>query len=96
MKPLELQKDLDKENIAPLYLFYGEDAFLIDRTVDQLKTLLVDPRKENRIELTDQLIGYDRSIHDEGEVEIEVGIPLFDENTDRAKCGIKSKIVRVG
>ena len=35
------------------------------------RTLLVDPRKENRIELTDQLIGYDRSIHDEGEVEIE-------------------------
>jgi DNA polymerase III subunit delta len=44
MKPLELEKDLEKGNIAPLYLFYGEDAFLIDRTVDQLKKLLVDPR----------------------------------------------------
>jgi DNA polymerase-3 subunit delta len=44
MKPLELQKELDKGNIAPLYLFFGEDAFLIDRTVDQLKKLLIDPR----------------------------------------------------
>jgi DNA polymerase-3 subunit delta len=44
MKPLELQRDLEKGNIAPLYLFYGEDLFLIDRTVDQLKKLLVDPR----------------------------------------------------
>src|SRR4030042_1942098 len=44
MKPLELQKELDKGNIAPLYLFYGEDTFLIDKTVDHLKKLLVDPR----------------------------------------------------
>jgi DNA polymerase-3 subunit delta len=47
MKPLELQKNLEKGTIAPLYLFYGEDAFLIDRTVDQLKKLLVDPRAES-------------------------------------------------
>lgn len=44
MKPLELQKELEKGTIAPLYLLYGDDVFLIDRTVDQLKTLLVDPR----------------------------------------------------
>jgi DNA polymerase-3 subunit delta len=43
MKPLELQRDLEKGSIAPLYLLYGEDAFLIDKTVDQLKKLLVDP-----------------------------------------------------
>jgi hypothetical protein len=35
------------------------------------RTLLVDLRNENQIEFTDQLIGYDRSIYDEGEVEIE-------------------------
>jgi DNA polymerase-3 subunit delta len=44
MKPLELQKNLEKGSIAPLYLFYGEDTFLIDTTVDLLKKLLVDPR----------------------------------------------------
>ena len=44
MKPLELQRELEKGNIAPLYLFYGEDVFLIDRTMDQIKNLLVDPR----------------------------------------------------
>ena len=44
MKPLELQGELEKGNIAPLYLFYGEDVFLIDRTMDQIKNLLVDPR----------------------------------------------------
>lgn len=44
MKPLELQKDLEKGAIAPLYLFYGEEAFLIDTTVDQLTKLLVEPR----------------------------------------------------
>ena len=43
MKPLELQRDLEKGSISPLYLLYGEDAFLIDKTVDQLKKLLVDP-----------------------------------------------------
>ena len=35
------------------------------------RTLRVDLRKENQIEFTDQLIGYDRSIYEEGEVEIE-------------------------
>lgn len=59
MKPLELQKDLEKGAIAPIYLFYGEDAFLIDTTVDLLKKLLVDPR----------LASFNLSIYHGGEIE---------------------------
>jgi len=44
MKPLELQQALEKGQIAPLYLLYGEETFLIDKTVDTLKKLLIDPR----------------------------------------------------
>lgn len=44
MKPLELQQALGKGQIAPLYLLYGEETFLIDATVDDLKKRLIDPR----------------------------------------------------
>jgi hypothetical protein len=35
------------------------------------RTLRVDLRKENQIDLTDQLVSYDRSIYNEGEVQVE-------------------------
>lgn len=43
MKPLELQQALQKGEIAPLYLLYGEETFLIDATLDDLKKRLIDP-----------------------------------------------------
>ena len=42
MKPLELQSALKRKAYAPLYFFYGEETFLIDKTVEQLKEKLLD------------------------------------------------------
>ncbi len=42
MKPLELQKAIKKRNLAPLYFFYGEETYLIDKTVSEIKEKLVD------------------------------------------------------
>ena len=42
MKPLELQSALKRKEHAPLYFFYGEETFLIDRAVGNLKELLLD------------------------------------------------------
>ena len=42
MKPLELQHALKRKEYAPLYFFYGEETFLIDRTVGNLREQLLD------------------------------------------------------
>ena len=43
MKPLELQKAINKRNLSPLYFFYGEETFLINQSVNQIRGVLVDP-----------------------------------------------------
>lgn len=43
MKPLELQKAIKKRNLSPLYFFYGEETFLIDKIVSEIREELVDP-----------------------------------------------------
>jgi len=43
MKPLELQKALQKRDISPLYFFYGEETFLIDKMVTDIRGALIDP-----------------------------------------------------
>jgi DNA polymerase-3 subunit delta len=42
MKPLELQSALKRKEYAPLYFFYGDETFLIDKTVELLKEKLLD------------------------------------------------------
>ena len=42
MKPLELQKAIQKRNLAPLYFFCGEETFLIDKMVNEIKEVVVD------------------------------------------------------
>ena len=42
MKPLELQSALKRKEYAPLYFFYGDETFLIDKTIEQLKENLLD------------------------------------------------------
>ena len=49
MKPLELQKAIKRKEIAPLYFLYGDESFLLEKTVASLKEELVDP---NLITLT--------------------------------------------
>ena len=44
MKPLELQKAIQKRNLSPLYFFYGEEIFLIDKMMDAIKGIVVDPK----------------------------------------------------
>ncbi|MBW2184331.1 MAG: DNA polymerase III subunit delta [Deltaproteobacteria bacterium] len=44
MKPLELQKTIQKRNLSPLYFFYGEEIYLIDKMVDEIKGIVVDPK----------------------------------------------------
>ncbi|MEE8382303.1 MAG: DNA polymerase III subunit delta, partial [Thermodesulfobacteriota bacterium] len=44
MKPIELQKTIQKRNLSPLYFFYGEEIFLIDKMVDEIKGIVVDPK----------------------------------------------------
>ncbi len=43
MKPLELQKAIKRKEVAPLYFLYGEDSFLLEKTVTGLKESLIDP-----------------------------------------------------
>jgi len=42
MKPLELKSALERKAYAPLYYFYGDETFLRDQTVEQLKEHLID------------------------------------------------------
>ena len=42
MNPLELQSALKRKEYAPLYFFYGDETFLIEKTVEQLKEKLLD------------------------------------------------------
>ena len=43
MKLFELQKAIKKRNLSPLYFFYGEETFLIDKIVSEIREELVDP-----------------------------------------------------
>jgi len=43
MKPLELQKEIKKRDISPLYFFYGEETFLINKIVNDIMRMVVDP-----------------------------------------------------
>ena len=43
MKPLELQKAIKRKEIAPLYFLYGDESFLLEKTVACLKDELIDP-----------------------------------------------------
>jgi DNA polymerase-3 subunit delta len=43
MKPLELQKEIRKGNFSPLYFFYGDESFLVEKTVKEMLLLLVAP-----------------------------------------------------
>ena len=38
-----LIKELEKGLIAPLYLFYGEETYLIDEVIKKISSLLIDP-----------------------------------------------------
>ena len=42
MNSLELQSALKRKEYAPLYFFYGDETFLIEKTVEQLKEKLLD------------------------------------------------------
>lgn len=44
MKPLELKKAIQKRNLSPLYFFYGEETFLIDTIVADIKKMVIDPQ----------------------------------------------------
>jgi len=43
MKPLELQKAIKRKEIAPLYFLYGDESFLLEKTVASLQEELLDP-----------------------------------------------------
>ncbi|MDH4099684.1 MAG: DNA polymerase III subunit delta [Nitrospirota bacterium] len=43
LKQQELIAELEKEKIAPLYLLYGEEKFLIEETLQRIEALAVDP-----------------------------------------------------
>ena len=43
MKPLELQKAIKRKEIAPFYFLYGEESFLLEKTLTCLKENLIDP-----------------------------------------------------
>ena len=43
MKPLELQKAIKRKEISPLYFLYGEESFLLEKTLASLKENLIDP-----------------------------------------------------
>ena len=43
MKPLELQKAIKRKEIAPLYFLYGDEPFLLEKTVASLQEELLDP-----------------------------------------------------
>jgi len=43
MKPLELQKAIKKRDLSPLYFFYGEENFLIDRVVGDIRQIVIAP-----------------------------------------------------
>jgi DNA polymerase III subunit delta len=43
MKPEELSRSITKGEISPLYYFYGEEPYLLDREVSRLLSLLVAP-----------------------------------------------------
>jgi len=43
MKPLELQKAIKKRKLSPLYFFYGEEPFLIDKIVGEIREMVIDP-----------------------------------------------------
>lgn len=43
MKPLELQKAIKRKEIAPLYFLYGDEPFLLEKTVASLQEKLLDP-----------------------------------------------------
>jgi len=43
MKPLELQKEIKKGKLSPLYFFYGEETFLIDRAVESIRQMVIAP-----------------------------------------------------
>ena len=43
MRPEDLERSITKGEIAPLYFIYGEDEFLVDRTVQRLVDRAVSP-----------------------------------------------------
>jgi DNA polymerase-3 subunit delta len=43
MRTLELKKAIQKRELSPLYFFYGEETFLIDRILTDLKEVMIDP-----------------------------------------------------
>lgn len=43
MKPLELQKAIRKRDFSPLYFFYGDETFIIDKIVGEIRGILIDP-----------------------------------------------------
>jgi DNA polymerase-3 subunit delta len=43
MKPIELQKAIRRKEVAPLYFLYGEESFLLEKTITCLKENLIDP-----------------------------------------------------
>ena len=43
MKPLELQKAIKRKEIAPFYFLYGDESFLLEKTVASLQEALIDP-----------------------------------------------------
>ena len=43
MKPEELTRSLKQGKVLPLYLFFGEEAFLVQEAVDQIISTVVDP-----------------------------------------------------
>lgn len=44
MKPLELQMMIKKREHSPLYFFYGEEIFLIDKVVGDIKKIVIAPQ----------------------------------------------------
>ena len=43
MKPLELQLSIRKKALSPLYFFYGDEIFLIDKMVAEMKARVIAP-----------------------------------------------------
>src|SRR5512136_1516812 len=43
MKPEEFARSLEKGEIAPLYYFYGDEPYLIDRSIKRLLDRTVSP-----------------------------------------------------
>ena len=64
MKPLELQSALKRKEYAPLYFFYGDETFLINKTVEHLKEKLLDQQ------CTDAVTGHSM-------IELILGIRCF-------------------